>query len=295
MYGVHYTPLLAHITSGNEGNMKQFLIDEEISEKLREFITQKFQARGRFNELESLSGIGASKWKNFFYKKQEATQELIQFWSESFTDYQFPYNSDERSSLFPTNSGVSERLRDLVRQRFQSRGRFSVLESVSGISASKWKNFFYKKQEATQELLQYWCENFPDSKDWLLTGLFSNDNEDYPFSAPVPSLKDSKKLTLADRLMWVISEWASPNGEQLFEYLSQRSGGSITPNEWAKMIQRTDEPTSKMISVVCMIRPYFTEWIITGRSSPIPQVDPTDSRSIQSWKEHMQSVGIIAK
>jgi len=59
--------------------MKQFQINAEVSERLRTFVQNRFNSRGKFTELESLSGISASKWKNFLYKKQEATQELLEF------------------------------------------------------------------------------------------------------------------------------------------------------------------------------------------------------------------------
>lgn len=267
--------------------MKQFLINEVVSEKLREFIKQRFQStRGRFKELESKSGVSASKWKNFYYKKQDATQELLQFWSDNYTDLIYPSGVDRYIDVLPASVEVSERLRELVTQRFQSRGRFNKLESVSGIGATKWKNFFYRKQEASQELLRYWCINFPDSENWLLTGVTSSDINGYPFGAPAPTLNGLVKLSVADRLIWAITEFASPQGTELFEYLATRSRGTVTSTEWSSMIQKTSEPTLKMVGFICELRPYFTEWIITGHTSRMPQVDPTDSLSIKKWNEN---------
>ena len=277
--------MLSHYATVKENIMKHLQINAEVSDRLRQFVTQRFQARGRFNELETLSGISASKWKNFFYKKQEATQELLHFWSEKFSDDSLYPSGNQFIDLLPSTKDVSARLRELIEQKFQSRGRFSSLEKLSGINESKWKSFFYGKQGATQELLQFWCEYSPESANWLLNGVFTGGIEGYPFTTPSPTLSETN---LANRLIWAISEWASPQGEQLFKYLSQKSMGMIKPDEWGKMMRGSMEPSIQMIEVVCKQRPYFSEWIITGHAKATPQVDPTDSSSIKKWNEHMK-------
>jgi hypothetical protein len=105
--------------------MKHLQINAEVSERLREFVTQRFQARGRFDVLETLSGISASKWKNFFYKKQDATQELINFWTENFSDDSLYPSGNQFIDMLPSSKDVSARLRELIEQKFQSRGRVS--------------------------------------------------------------------------------------------------------------------------------------------------------------------------
>ena len=263
MYGVHYILLLSHYTSTCKENMKFFLINEEISDKLRELVNQKFQTRGRFKELESLSGIGASKWKNFLYKKQEATQELINFWADTYQDYDFPISQNADFSFYAADREVSERLRTFVEKRFQTRGRFTLLESVSGIKANKWKNFYYGKQLASQELLQFWFKKFPDTQNWILTDNIKVIEDDYPHVAFIPDLT---KLNISDRLIWAINEWIALDGQQLFDYLARRSSGKISAKEWGDVIQRAEEPTLAMLSVVCETRPEFTEWIVCGHA-----------------------------
>ena len=66
--------------------MKKFKINEEVSEKLRGFLKLRFTKRGKFKELEYASGISSSKWENFYYRKQEATQEIVKFWVENYAD-----------------------------------------------------------------------------------------------------------------------------------------------------------------------------------------------------------------
>ena len=277
--------MLSYYTSAKEINMKQFLINTEVSERLRDFVAQRFQARGRFDVLETLSGISASKWKNFFYKKQEATQELLNFWAEKFSEDALYPSGNQFIDLLPCNKDVSSRLRDLVGEKFQARGRFSALELASGISASKWKSFFYGKQEATQALLQFWCQKFPESENWLLKGAWGAEFDRYPFLYPAPTPNKRDVLKLADRLIWVIYELASTQADLLFKYLSQKTRGEITAAEWEKMIHRDAEPTVQMIELVCKFRPHFTEWIITGATGAFPQADPTDTHSIKRWNE----------
>ena len=182
----------------------------------------------------------------------------------------------------PNDDAIADRLRRLVGHTYPQRGRFGALEAVSGISASRWKNFFYRKQNATHELLQFWCKKYPDSADWLLTGIEAPEQKEFPFSARVPRRWSGQ--TVGDRLNWVISEWASPSGEALFDYLEEKSGGAISAADWAKVVLRTAEPTIEMIALVCGMRPQFTEWVVRGSSSDRLQVDPTDQVSINRWK-----------
>lgn len=181
----------------------------------------------------------------------------------------------------PKDEAVSERLRELIEQKYPRRGRFGELELVSEINASKWKNFYYRKQGATQEMLQFWCKKYTVEADWLLTGIRPPEQDDFPFGALVPKRWDGQ--TVGDRLNWVISEWASPQGEMLFKYLEQKSFGEIHAADWAQLVLKTAPPSIEMITLVCEMRPHFTEWIIRGTTSGSLQVDPTDRESVAKW------------
>lgn len=178
---------------------------------------------------------------------------------------------------------LSARLRDLVGKNFPTRGRFSALEGVSGISANRWKNFYYKKQEAAPDMVDFWCKKYPDEQVWLLTGALAPDQESFPFAAPVPRAWEGQ--TVGDRLNWVIKEWAAPSGEQLFAYLETKSRGLIPASEWSKVVLRLAEPTLEMVQLVCAQRPRFAEWVLLGRVLGEPAVDPTDLSSVEHWKE----------
>lgn len=180
-------------------------------------------------------------------------------------------------------NSVSKRLKSLVDRTFPRRGRFGELETVSGIGLNRWKNFYYGKQEATQEMLGFWCKKYPNDSEWLLTGVEAPDQKEFPFLNRVP--KNWEGQTVADRLNWVITEWASPVGEQLFAYLEEKSRGSIPAAEWAQVILQTKPPTVEMISLVTDQRPHFTEWVLRGNVSHNMQVNPTDADSIDRWKK----------
>jgi hypothetical protein len=86
-------------------------------------------------------------------------------------------------------------------------------------------------------------------------------------------------------LNWVISEWASPSGEHLFKYLEQKSAGVIPAAEWSKVVLRMQEPSIEMIRLVCSFRPRFTEWVLLGKVTDEPAVDPTNRASVERWKQ----------
>ena len=255
--------------------VKKYKINEIVSEKIREFIGQRFatfSTRAKFKELESNSGISANKWQNFFYKKQEATQEIIKFWLENYSDDQI-YSSGEPEYVeeFQINKSVSENLRGLIISTFKNRGRFTELEMKSGISAYSWKNFYYAKQEATQEMIGFWCSFKPESSALLLHGI----------TKPLPDTP----LTLADRLNWVIRVYGPGGADYLFEYLSKRiSDGKISAEDWEKFFHKTIEPTLEMVIAICQWIPNFTEWIICGsvsRSQTNPQAPPAEKEAIE--------------
>lgn len=178
---------------------------------------------------------------------------------------------------------LSNRLRSVIESTFPIRGRFGALESVSGITASRWKNFYYRKQEAAPDMVDFWCKKYPMERAWLLTGLEAPNQAEFPFAAPVPQAWEGQ--TIGDRLNWVIKEWASPSGEQLFSYLEEKSRGNIPASEWSKVILRLAEPTIAMVQLVCQFRPCFAEWVLLGRVTGEPPVDPTDQTSIDDWKK----------
>lgn len=180
---------------------------------------------------------------------------------------------------------LSERLRTLISRKFSDRGRFRLLEEASDISASRWKNFFYKKQEATPELVKFWVEKFPSDAVWLTTGVESPNKEGFPFMAEPPRRSDGQ--TIGERLNWVIAEWAAPKNDALFSYLEERSYGRIPADDWKKVILRLSEPSAEMVGVICSARPMFAMWVVLGYVASGMNVDPTSAESIEEYKRQM--------
>lgn len=183
------------------------------------------------------------------------------------------------------------RLRELIELRYGYRGKYSLLENASSISAQKWKNFDYERQSATPEMIEWWCKQYREDEQWLMTGVTPPSQTAFPFSARIPGFKG--KSTVGERLNWVIGEWAAPAGEDLFKYLERKSqyleresGKRIPASEWAKVVLRQIEPTLEMVQVVCEHRQIFTEWVILGRvCRQGPAVDPDDDASVKKWME----------
>lgn len=193
----------------------------------------------------------------------------------------------------PKDIALSERLRTLIENKFGFPGRYRLLEEASGIGASKWKNFFYKKQEATSEQIEFWTNRFPEDEMWLRTGIESPNKEGFPFLADPPRRWEGQ--TIGDRLNWVIAEWASAKGDSLFSYLEERSYNKISADEWKKVVLRLKEPTCEMTQVVCIARPIFTEWVILGYVGSAMSVDPTNNASIEKWKKHEADQWVTAR
>lgn len=181
---------------------------------------------------------------------------------------------------------ISERARLLLAEHFSARGRFPLLEKLSGISSAQWQNFYYKKQRINDGMLHFLLKHLPHDEIWLLTGEKPPEQAQYPFLAPVPRASDCQ--TIGQRLNWVIREWASPKGEALFKYLAAKSNQKISADDWAKVVLGLASPTLDMVDVVCSERPHFTEWVLRGGVG-VQQVDPTSQTSVAAWKAHREA------
>lgn len=190
---------------------------------------------------------------------------------------------------------TSVRARELIEMEFGGRGRFAMLEEASGISVGQWKNFFYERQQLNEKMLNFLIKKYPDHETWLLTGERSPSKDKFPFLTSPP--KSSDCTTVGSRLKWVIREYASPRGKDLFDYLeksSKQSGVEIPADDWAQLILSDVEPTTEMITFICQRRPNFTQWVILGNDYS-PQVDPTSESSVTRWKSHAEVTLLKAK
>lgn len=183
------------------------------------------------------------------------------------------------------DNGASIRLRDLVSKRYEKYKKFQLLELDSGISSSKWKNFFYVKQDATLEMLLFWGQKYPDDAQWLFNGFDDLMLSNNPFKIDFPTL--SEKLTLQQRLKWVISEWCSQAGTKIFKFLEEKSLNQISATDWLNMVLGVQKPSLQMIEFVCVKRPHFTCWILLGFTPD--QIDPTSKKLVEKWSEESKT------
>lgn len=182
------------------------------------------------------------------------------------------------------DSAITERLISWINDNYPARGKFTKLEADSKIPAQRWKNVFYRRQYANQEMLDFIDGFSEEDAGWIRTGVKLPIEDSYPFLTAPPTQQETQSL--AKRLIWVIKEWTSPRGAQLFSYLEDKYHGAISADEWASVILGNKEPSLEMVHLVCKIRPYFTEWILLGSvNSRNPQVDPANKDSVDHWRE----------
>lgn len=194
---------------------------------------------------------------------------------------------DQKLTRTPRDKEISERARFLIDAQLGERGRFAMLEEMSGINTGQWKNFYYGRQLVNEQMLSFLRKKYPHDAIWLLTGERPPDQNEFPFFAPVPAEEDSR--TIGQRLNWVIREWAAPKGKDLFHYLWEKSDEKITADEWARVVLALAEPTLEMVVVVCSRRPHFSEWVLLGATKSNYQVDPTSKASVAAWKAHKEA------
>lgn len=178
---------------------------------------------------------------------------------------------------------ISTRLLMKMKELYPARGKFRLLEELTQIPADRWKNFWYGKQAATGEMLAAWLKHHPDEEAWVINGKHVPKADGYPFGTGAPRASDV--TTIGDRLNWVIKMWASPAGDRLFSYLSEKSDGKITPTEWSRVILGLEQPSAAMVSVVCSRNDIFTDWVLFGLTKSHEQVDPSDQMSVDRWRK----------
>lgn len=181
------------------------------------------------------------------------------------------------------DNAITERLRDWIKNHYPQRGKFTRLQEDSQIPAQRWKDLYYGRQYATSEMTEFVKSISTSDALWILSGIRPPKKGGYPFLTSPPA--DNEKESIAGRLIWVIKEWTSPRGADLFNYLEERFNQEISADQWANVILGKAEPSIHMIELVCMERPHLAAWLVGGsRIFKTTQVDPTDEESINKWK-----------
>jgi len=66
---------------------------------------------------------------------------------------------------------IQERLRAVIEEETDERGRFAELEKLTQISANSWKSFWHGRQRPTCEMIEAACMRWPQYAFWLATGI----------------------------------------------------------------------------------------------------------------------------
>lgn len=75
-----------------------------------------------------------------------------------------------------------------------------------------------------------------------------------------------------ERVIWVIKLHAGHPAR--YKALEDRFG--IPARRWQNVCNRVQQPSLEMLSALSLEYPYFTDWMLSGTSRTVLQVDPTD-------------------
>lgn len=70
-----------------------------------------------------------------------------------------------------SNLDLRGRLNNITAHHVPGRGRFRVLQEMSGISQDTWKAAWYGKQRPTAEMVQFAARRWPEYAFWLASGI----------------------------------------------------------------------------------------------------------------------------
>lgn len=182
---------------------------------------------------------------------------------------------------------LDKRAKLLILNNFTMRGKFTLLERLSGVSAYQWKNFYYERQGANEAMLAFLSKQFPHDAEWLRTGEIEKQDGGF-FALALPTLEQAANI--GDRFLYVLRAWVGPQDDQLAEYMAGRStlpGGdqamAIPAREWRPVIRRQKEPSTAMISVVCRQFPELAQWLVLGNVDPVPQRILSNPTANDEW------------
>ena len=166
--------------------MAKTLRDNQVTERLRDWIEESYGHRGKFTTLEAASGIPAQRWKNVYYKRQFVTNEMLEFVHKNSTDsYQWITTGVETpkpngypfGTKPPTNDEqqtLAGRLIWTIKEWASPRGAdlFKYLESRSErkVNTEQWAAMVLGTTAPTLEMLEVVCSHRPHLTEWIVNG-----------------------------------------------------------------------------------------------------------------------------
>lgn len=181
----------------------------------------------------------------------------------------------------PTQSPIdlSSRLRHAVERRYPGRGRYAALERESGINADRWKNFYYGRQSATEEIRSFWFAMFPEEREWIETGLA-------PALAAMLMTLPHDTSSVRDRVIWLVNRI----GGSPLRYKTVEATLGVSHRKWQNVCNEAQQPSIEMLEAIAACYPFLSEWLLTGR---IPRFGDTVAAQLPCPPASLASIGAL--
>lgn len=178
---------------------------------------------------------------------------------------------------------LSQKLQIQMKLRLYGIRKFEILAKWSNLKKSSWENTYYKKQNATSEMIEYWCFLYPQDAV-AITGEKNEakNTSRWDVDIKIPLLKENKS-SVENRAIWALNNWLQCNNIKKIdsaEYLNEKSKFQtcieVKTTDWKALLIGTTKLTIDMLLTIATWNPAFRCWILTGSTEDLTQVNPSD-------------------
>ncbi|MFZ6780416.1 hypothetical protein ACO0LD_26600 [Undibacterium sp. Ji83W] len=125
----------------------------KLADRMKELIDTQADKRGKFAQLESLTGIQSENWKSFYYGRQRPNPDMIEALAHTWPEFAFwlvtgidDFNKGHTSPPTPHPSKLRER--DAARAVFQKKIEFQRWLESADVNENDYQDIklnFYKE------------------------------------------------------------------------------------------------------------------------------------------------------
>jgi hypothetical protein len=177
---------------------------------------------------------------------------------------------------------LSQKLQIQMKSRLFGIRKFEILSKWSKLKKSSWENTYYKKQNATPEMIEYWCFLYPQDTE-LITGHPPQEKATgSDVDIQIPVLNDDAS-NVESRTLWVARNWMmcdKINDTEFANYLYEKSKfltcNEVMAADWQAFLANTGKLTFEMLETIATWNPAFQSWMLTGSSDNLSQVNPNN-------------------
>lgn len=178
---------------------------------------------------------------------------------------------------------LSQKLQIQMKLRLYGIRKFEILAKWSNLKEHSWKNTYYRKQNATPEMIEYWCFLYPQDAVAITGEKYESKNAtqcDADIKIPLEKIDAS---SIEHRAIWTINNWLQCNNikkKDSAEYLNEKSKFQtcieVKTTDWKSLLSGTTKLTIEMLLTIATWNPAFKCWILTGTTEGLTQVNPND-------------------